>query len=93
MDDRAQIMAAVMNEDRRHVVKWTSVPGWLRDYENALAREWTPERDAIADLMAEDADRPSGIAGIDPAYFRVKSFLIQRGRQAIEIASKRGYKS
>lgn len=72
------------------MVSWISVPGWLREYENALTREWTPERDAIVDLMDEGDERPSGISGIDPDYFRVKAFLVYRGRQAIEIETKRG---
>lgn len=89
--DRAvvNIIAAVTN-NRRHIVSWTSVPGWLRAYEDALDNEWTPERDAIAALMAEGDERPSGISGIDPDYFRVKGFLVHRGMQAMEIETKRG---
>lgn len=88
----ADIIESVTKDDRRHMEKWRSVPRWLRKYEDQQSREWTPERDAIADLMAEGDDRPSGISGIDPDYFRVKALLVFRGRQALEIISKRGFR-
>lgn len=90
--NREEVIAAVVKSNRREVpMKWISAPGWLREHEDREALEWTPERDAIIDLMQpEGRERPSGLWGIDPRYFRVKSVLMQRGQIAIDIERKRG---
>lgn len=70
---------------------WYSVPLWLKEVERNEAWQWTPERDAIAEMMAEHfGERPSGISGIDPHYFRVKAYLVALGRKSLEIIAKRG---
>ena len=69
--------------------RWHSVGALLKKHEEYEKKEWTPERDSIAQLMAEGDERPSGISGIDPLYFRVKSYLVRIGREAMEKGRRR----
>ena len=70
--------------------RWHEVPGLLLEHEQYEKDAWTPERDAISELMSEGDERPSGISGIDPRYFRVKAFLVQLGRHSLDIQRRRG---
>lgn len=70
---------------------WHSVPMWLKEVERVETFQWTPERDAVAEMMSENfGERPSGISGIDPRYFRVKAYLVAQGRKILELAAMRG---
>jgi len=64
---------------------WSSVPTLLKDHDRDEERQWTPERESIAALMGSEDERPSGISGIDPAYFATKAELIRRSRKVTEL--------
>jgi hypothetical protein len=90
MNGRAIPGAAVDRPDYANG-SWQSVAALLKDHEEYEKREWTPERDSTVELMQPGRDeRPSGISGIDPLYFRVKAYLMAHGRAAVAIMAKRG---
>ena len=82
---------------------WHEVGILLRQHGEAEKREWTPERDAIAELMSEGDERPSGISGLSKheieyecgcaatgTYHLLKSGWMAAGRRVLEIMAKRG---
>ena len=68
---------------------WWAVPLLLKEHERDEERQWTPELESYAALMGAEDERPSGISGIDPAYFTTKAELIRRGTRVVEQQNRR----
>jgi hypothetical protein len=65
-----------------------SVPLLLSAYEDAVEYKWTPETESFSAMMGSEDDRPSGISGIEPAYYFYKAEVIRTGRKVVELMNK-----
>lgn len=66
---------------------FSSVPGILNEYNAYEDREMTPERDAIAALMAEDHNA-AGLTGVETLYFQIKGRRLKSGREYRDLSKK-----